>query len=149
MSYHYYSIDGYGINDNRISDSYPVENVRRLLDCAPDFKELVHSLMEENDFDEDDYQSYIDISDHFDAPITSILSIVREVIFEAEGINLCVCEDFDGVVYLVETPSYPWSIPERHRDLTPESVSEIINKYINILCGYGICCNYLCCENGG
>ena len=148
MSYHCYSIDGYGINDDRISDSYPVENVKRLLDCAPNFKEIVHNLMEENGFDEDDYQSYIDISDSFDAPVTSILSIVREVISEAEGINLCVCEDFDGVVYLMEIPSYTWDIPEGHRDLTPESVSEIINKYINILCGYGICCDYLCCENG-
>lgn len=62
-----------------------------------------------------------------------LAAIMCEVIKETEGIELLVCDDFEGETYLIYSPNYPWNIPEKERSLTKESLSDIYIKYLSVI----------------
>lgn len=75
--------------------------------------------------------------------------ILQQVILEAEGIEFTACNDFDGRIYLLYGPSYPWDMPERDISLKERDIAHILAKYLRLLTDENIPVDYHSPENGG
>jgi len=76
-------------------------------------------------------------------------TLLQEVIEEAEGISLTGCDNYDGEKFLLYEPKYPWACPQAEKDLTPETLKTIFEKYIHILTDWKVKVCYHSVENGG
>lgn len=78
-----------------------------------------------------------------------LATILKEVIQEAEHVELTACDDYDGAEYLLFEPLYPWQIREEERFLTEEKIAKLLRKYIQILSDSVLEIEHQSVENGG
>ena len=145
MSYHTYSVDGYGICTSAIETT--LDKVKELLTYAPKFEKEIEEYFKEWDIDDPTLDDYLEYDQDY---FSDIAEILRGVIKEAEDVELTYADDFDGIGYLLLCPWYPWShVTEREKNLTIEEVDNIFRKYVNILTNKPITIEYQSVENGG
>lgn len=75
--------------------------------------------------------------------------ILQQVILETEDIEFTACNDFDGRIYLLHEPSYPWDMPDRDMSLKEQDIIKILAKYLRFLTDENIPVDYHSPENGG
>lgn len=75
--------------------------------------------------------------------------ILQQVILETEDIEFTACNDFDGRIYLLYEPSYPWDMPDRDMSLKEQDIIKILAKYLRFLTDENIPVDYHSPENGG
>ena len=46
---------------------------------------------------------------------------------------MAACDDFECKPYLLYQPSYPWNLSDAERNLTEQSVGELLQHYVSIL----------------
>ena len=145
MSYHTYSIDGFGFSVDEINTN--ILRLRRLLNLAPEFNKQIDKYFKECEVTKPELDDYLE----YDQDCMSGLAyILQEVICEAEDINLIIADDFDGEWFVLLCPSYPWEeISEKQKSLTTEKTTEIFKKYISILTDSPVRIEYQSVENGG
>lgn len=145
MSYHTWSVDGYGFCSSDINTN--VDKIRRLLLSAPKFDKEVRDEM----FSQKIYAPELDDYLEYDQDEYSGLGyFLVEVIHEVEGISLCTANNFDGEWYVLYCPSYPWEQrTPKETNLTEEKIKEILSKYIRMLTDENIEITYQSVENGG
>lgn len=145
MSYHTWSIDGYGFSVARIETT--ATKVRELLSYAPKFNNKIREDLMERGITNPklgDYLSYDEVW------CSGLAYIIQETISEAEDIQLDIASNFDDEWYVLFCPSYPWSnISNKEKCLTQESLTKIFSKYIKILTDNQIYINFQSVENGG
>ena len=64
-------------------------------------------------------------------------------------IEFTACNDFDGRIYLLYEPSYPWDMPDRDMSLKEQDIIKILAKYLRFLTDENIPVDYHSPENGG
>lgn len=145
MSYHTWSVDGYGICTSEIETT--VDRIEELLKHAPVFFKKLHDDFIEMEIDEPNIEDYLEYDcDYY----SGIAFILKEVIKEAEDIELDTAENFDGDWYLLLCPWYPWSnVTEREKNLTIEELDCVLKKYIRVLTDDELIVEYQSVENGG
>ena len=145
MSYHTWSVDGYGICTSEIVTT--IERIEELLKHAPIFSKKLHDDFLEWEIDEPNIYDYLGYDcDYY----TGIAFIMKEVIKEAEDIQLDTAENFDGDWYLLLCPWYPWTpVTEREKNLTIEELDCVFKKYIHIVTDDELIIKYQSVENGG
>ena len=128
MSYHYWSVDGYGIcTDLIVTDKNRLLNfIRQAPAFAKEIQEWITDINET--WESISFETLEDYEDEYGN--IGIAPIMAAVISELENIRLTVAEDFDANYYLLYEPAYPWSVltPEE-RSLTEVSLSDIFVKY--------------------
>ena len=145
MSYHTYSVDGFGFSVDEISTN--ILRLRRLLKCAPEFSKEIDKYFKKCEITKPELDDYLEYDQNYSSGLAYIL---RGVIEEAESIELVIAEDFDGEWFVMLCPSYPWAdISEKHKSLTAEKITEIFQKYIGILTDSPVGIEYQSVENGG
>ena len=142
VSWHNY---GYGICTDEIQIG-SVERIEALLELAPLYRAEIHSWLEECEIKEPTVDDYLEFDQDYELGITTILS---EVILEAEGIGFTACNDFNSCNYLIYTPSYPWTLPDKERGLTEKGVGKILQRYVGIVSDTMPDIDYQSVENGG
>lgn len=151
VSWHNY---GYGICVDDISTT--VDKVFQLVHLAPNFEKefykWVESLRQEDDPEsiaELITMEYIDEYEDDMYCIHGIGPIMKAVIKEVEDIELLVCDDYNCYHYLMFTPTYPWNMSEKEKNMTEEDVRCMFAKYVNVLTDDVITVGYQSVENGG
>lgn len=145
MSYRPWIDYGYGICVSYIEvDS--VERLEKLLSLAPKFHSDIQDYFKECGITEPTVDDYIEYDDQY---CLGLATILKEVIQEAEGIELCACDEYDGGNYLIYPPLYPWQMTEKDKPLTEELLNELFWKYVSILTDEPIDIDYQSVENGG
>ena len=135
---------GYGFRtDNIHIDS--VERVRALIHLAPDYEAWVLGVFSKDKITDPSLEDYLNLDD--DA--NGIAAVLAEVIGDVEHISLTHCADFDGRIYLIYQPKYPWDISEAEKTLTPEKLDEMLRKYAAIVSDDVIELDYQKVENVG
>lgn len=146
MSYHVWTVEGYGICTNDIETTK--EKVQNLLKLAPKFNENIQNDFKKWEISNPVLEDYLEYDQDYCGGIAYLL---QNVIKEAENIRLNIAEDFDCYRYLLLCPSYIWAeYTEEEKKLdTTEKVDEIFKKYIGILTEKEIDIDYRSVENGG
>jgi len=145
MSYVSWHTYGYGICVSDIPDC-TMERLQNLLSLAPEFQRKVQSWLEECEIAEPTVEDYLEFDQDFRLGLATIL---KEVILEAEGIELVACDSYDGMDYLLYCPSYPWYQKSRKQLQTEEKAEALFRKYVSVLTDEEIVIDYQSVENGG
>lgn len=147
MSYNTWHDYGYGICTDDINiDS--VDRIEELLSFAPKFQEEINRWFKEQKITVPTIQDYLDFADDNDG-FYGIAFILREVIKEAECVELYSCDNFDGFNFLIYMPRYPWNMTDIDRCMTEEKLNEMLDKYVGILSDQFIDIDYQEVGNGG
>ena len=146
MSYHTWTVDGYGICTNDIETTK--EKVEKLLKLAPKFNEDIQNYFKETEINEPDLDDYLEYDQDY---YSGVAYLLQNVIEEVENIRLDIADDFDSYYYLLLCPSYAWvEHTEEEKTLdTREKVDELFKKYIKVLTEKEIDIDYRSVENGG
>lgn len=145
MSYCSWHNYGYGIitSDLEINS---VERIEALLAYAPEYREEIHQWFDDCEITEPTVDDYMDYDQDYRLGIATILRIV---IWEAEKVSFCACDDIECQHYLLYTPMYPWDIREEDRNMTKERIQEIITKYVSLVSDTKLEFDFQEAENGG
>ena len=135
---------GYGFRTDNIHIA-SAERVRALIHLAPDYEAWVLGVFSEDKITDPSLEDYLNLDD--DA--NGIATVLAEVIGDVEHISLTHCVDFDGRIYLIYQPKYPWEISEAEKTLTPEKLDEMLRKYAAIVSDDAIELDYQKVENVG
>ena len=145
MSFQTWHEYGYGIRTTDI-DNHSVERLRELLKLSPILESSIESYFRLTGITEPTWEDYME----YDADCCcGLATILAELLLEVEDISLTACSDWDGDVYLIYAPSYPWNVRESERELTTAKLDEIFMKYIGVLTDQQVCIDFWEVENGG
>ena len=145
MSFSTWHNYGYGVRTDDIKIDSP-ERIKALIHCSPQYEAEVENFFTERGITNPTIEDYLELdTDYYDG----LATILVEVIEEAEYITFTHCDDWDGRVYLIYSPSYPWNLPESEANLTEEKIAVIISKYMAFLTDESIEVDYQSIGNGG
>lgn len=145
MSYTSWCTYGYGICLSKLEcDS--MERMQKLLKLAPKYYKSVQNWLREQRIEKPDVGDILESDQEYHLGLATVL---QNVMLEAENIRFTACDDYNSETYLVYEPSYPWSVPEKERNLTEETLRQILAKYISILTDDVFEVDYCSVENGG
>lgn len=145
MSYSTWHTYGYGVCVSEIKDT-SVERLQSLISMAPVYQRNIQGWLSDCGISEPTYEDYMEFDQDFRLGLATML---KEVISEAENIELEACDSYDGETYLLYCPEYPWN-QDGHKQLTTEDAAiELFQKYISVLTDEPIDIDYQSVENGG
>lgn len=145
MSYNTWHTYGYGVCVSDIGEP-PVERIQNLLAMAPVLQKEIQEWLDERGISAPDYNDYMEFAQDFQLGLATIL---KDVILEAENVDLVACESYECEDYLLFAPDYPWHQKHLKRLETEKEVEELFRKYISVLTDEPININYQSVENGG
>ena len=152
MSFHYYSIDGYGICDYDNACIVTKERIEKLLTFAPEVAQRFHETFG-TDYDVedlDDYESDYTTAKGGFALLCDVMNEAERSDSLADGVEFVCCDDFDCRKYVLYVPTYPWRMSDRERRMISSGfIGELFHKYATILYGMPPIIDYYTCENGG
>lgn len=145
MSYSTWHTYGYGVCVSEIKEP-PVDLLQNLISMAPVYQRKIQEWLDDCEISEPTYEDYVDFDQDFGFGLATIL---KEVISEAENIELEACDSYDEKTYLLYCPEYPWN-QTGHKQLTTEDAAiELFQKYVSVLTDEPIDIDYQSVENGG
>lgn len=145
MSYSTWHTYGCGICVSDIKEE-SVERLERLLSMAPKYQKSLHDWLDECEITSPTFEDYLEFDQDYNLGLATIL---KEVVREAEDIELVACDDFAGADYLLYSPDYPWYFNEVKTLPTEEAAAALFHKYISILTDEDVSIKYQEVENGG
>ena len=161
MSYNTWHTYGYGIRTDDI-EVKSVKALEKLLKKAPEFYKDVREHFAECEIEHPTVQDYLNCSALSLFPISGLLEdphschrglayLLREVIAESAGIELCDCDDVDGREFLLFTPEYPWYFKKRQKAyrMTEDKLDALFVRYLKIITDVPPKPGYEEVENGG
>lgn len=149
MSYCTWTTGGYGICVDDIETT--AEKLLELAAMKPNVLKDVRQYLNER-FEEDEGYNDEDLTiDDFeelegDYCERGVAYVLYQVIDEIEVV---FADDYGGIPYILYCPKYPWYMKEKEKNLTPEDVKNIFNKYISVLTDKSVTIDYYVVENGG
>lgn len=161
MSYHSWTVNGYGFEVSDIAD-ITLEKMRKVCENAPEtqkamLKEIRECFGMEGIPDKDlvldrtevdDFFFYLEPSDP--CVLTNFALYLRNAINEAEDVETMIATGYSGGEYLLLGPYYSWSkVSEKEKNLTQDDAESMFRKYLDILTDEDIVIDYFSVENGG
>lgn len=149
MSYHTWTTYGYGFCVDDI-DTTP-EKLLKLAAMNPNVlkavREYLNDIFNGKKYKDEELtlEDFDDLEgDYGERGITYILlHIIRN------ELGAFYADDYNGTMYILYGPHYPWSMPHKEKNLSEEDVNNLFAKYINVLTDQDIEIDYQSVENGG
>ena len=123
-----YHIYGFGVELSQLGE-ISLGRLEQLIDMAPIFKSKIIKWFEDEKIDKPTLENYYE----YDEENLGLPTLLKEVIFELEGIDLTACEDLNSRQYLLYEEKYPWNMTTIDCFMTPERLSNIYRKYIKVI----------------
>ena len=139
MSYKTWINYGYGICTDDLKEEISLVKLMKLVQTAPKLYEKVKKFIDEDCGGQitesyDLLNTYVE--NYGEVNYGGLAEILYEVIKEVEGIELLVCDDFNGKEYLIYPPIYPWVLArmsDKEKNLSEKDLVEIFSKYLHIV----------------
>ena len=123
-----YHIYGFGVELSQLGE-ISLERLEQLIDMAPIFKSKILNCFKYEKIEKPTLENYFE----FDEENLGLPTLLKEVIFELEGIDLTACEDLNNRQYLLYESKYPWNMTTIDCFMTPERLSNLYRKYLKII----------------
>lgn len=123
-----YHIYGFGVELSQLGE-ISLDRLEQLIGMAPVFESKIKKWFREEKIKKPTIENYYE----FDEENLGLPTILKEVIFELEGVDLTACEDLNNGLYLLYESKYPWNMTTVDCFMTPERLSSLYRKYIKII----------------
>lgn len=145
MSFYSWHTYGYGVKVSEICE-ISMSKVVELVQTAPNFAKHFNEWLRDCKIKEPTLEDL----EEFDADYClGLVSVLKEVIYEIEKIELTACDDFDGEKYLLFGQTYPWYMTDLEKSLKAEDIQSLMVKYLSKITDETITIEYYDPENGG
>lgn len=145
MSFYSWHTYGYGVKVSELCE-ISMSKVVELVQTAPNFAKYFNEWLRDCEIKEPTLEDL----EEFDADYClGLVSVLKEVIYEIEKIELTACDDFDGEKYLLFGQTYPWYMTDLEKSLKAEDIQSLMVKYLSKITDETITIEYYDPENGG
>ena len=153
MAYKSWVSYGYGVCISDLRKEFPIERLIALVKQAPALHSNIVQYFSHCNIDEisnyDILTDFVENTPNSPYNYGGLATILYCVIKEREEIELTVCDDYNGNVYLIYMPNYPWEkISEKEQGLTEEKLASMIGRYLGIVTDEILTVDYKAVENG-
>lgn len=147
MSYKTWVDYGYGVCVDDIKTT--PERLLKLAAMKPDVNKIVKDYLEEGY--EDGYKiEDLTMNDFNDLEGDYCENGAAYVLYNViTDIPVVYSTDYNGIGYILYTPTYPWRLKKDERNLAEEDVANVFRKYIQVLTDDPVKIDYYEVENGG
>lgn len=142
ITWHYY---GFGICTDAIQTK-DVERLQALLAKAPELEKEIQKWLTECGIEDPVWDGYMEYDQDYSLGLATIM---KEVILEAEGIEMTACDSYDAGRFLIYEPRYPWKMKPLEMQLTEDKLKALFSRYVSILTDTPIEVDYQALANGG
>ena len=123
-----YHIYGFGVELSQIGE-VELERLEQLIGMAPVLESKIRKWFKEENINKPKPENYYE----FDEENLGLPTLLKEVIFELEGVDFTAGEDLNNRTYLLYESKYPWNMTPVDCFMTPERLSSLYRKYIKII----------------
>ena len=123
-----YHIYGFGVELSQLGE-ISLDRLEQLIGMAPVLESKIKKWFNDEKIKKPTLENYYE----FDEENLGLPALLKEVIFELEGVDLTACEDLNNRTYLLYESRYPWNMTPVDCFMTPERLSSLYRKYIRII----------------
>ena len=123
-----YHIYGFGVELSQLGE-ISLDRLEQLIGMAPVFESKIKKWFNDEKIKKPTLENYYE----FDEENLGLPTLLKEVIFELEGVDLTACEDLNNKAFLLYESKYPWNMTLVDCFMTPERLSSLYRKYIRII----------------
>ena len=123
-----YHIYGFGVELSQLGQ-ISLDRLEQLIGMAPVFESKIKKWFNDEKIKKPTLENYYE----FDEENLGLPTLLKEVIFELEGVDLTACEDLNNKAFLLYESKYPWNMTPVDCFMTPERLSSLYRKYIRII----------------
>ena len=123
-----YHIYGFGVDLSQLGN-VSLDRLEQLIGMAPVLESKILKWFKEENINKPKLEDYYE----FDEENLGLPTLLKEVIFELEGVDLTACEDLNNKAFLLYESKYPWNMTPVDCFMTPERLSSLYRKYIKII----------------
>lgn len=146
MSFETWHTYGYGVKLSKLK-SISIDKVLELIKTAPKLSKKFEDWRVQCKIETPTLEDIEEFDDNYGLGLATIL---RDVISEAEGINLTACDEYWGAAtYLLYEQTYPWYMTNKEKTLTEVDIQSLFVKYLSKITDETITIDYYNPENGG
>ena len=99
-----YHIYGFGVDLSQLGN-VSLDRLEQLIGMAPVLESKILKWFKEENINKPKLEDYYE----FDEENLGLPTLLKEVIFELEGVDLTACEDLNNRTYLLYESRYPWN----------------------------------------
>ena len=107
-----------------------VERLEKMLSYAPKFRKEIHEWFAGCEITNPTLDDYFDFDQDY---YKGMAFLLKNVIEEAEHIDMTDCNDLNGNKYVIFQPLYPWEMRWRHRRVSKRKIEKVIRKYLSMV----------------
>ncbi len=123
-----YHIYGFGVDLSQLGN-VSLDRLEQLIGMAPVLESKIKKWFNDEKIKNPTLENYYE----FDEENLGLPTLLKEVIFELEGVDLTACEDLNNKAFLLYESKYPWNMTPVDCFMTPERLSSLYRKYIKII----------------
>jgi len=123
-----YHIYGFGVELSQLGE-ISLDRLEQLIGMAPVLESKIKKWFNDEKIKNPTLENYYE----FDEENLGLPTLLKEVIFELEGVDLTACEDLNNKAFLLYESKYPWNMTPVDCFMTPERLSSLYRKYIRII----------------
>ena len=123
-----YHIYGFGVDLSQLGN-VSLDRLEQLIGMAPVLESKILKWFKEENINKPKLEDYYEV----DEENLGLPTLLKEVIFELEGVDLTACEDLNNRTYLLYESRYPWNMRPVDCFMTPERLLSLYRKYIKII----------------
>ena len=123
-----YHIYGFGVELSQLGE-ISLDRLEQLIGMAPVLESKIKKWFNDEKIKKPTLENYYE----FDEENLGLPTLLKEVIFELEGVDLTACEDLNNKAFLLYESKYPWNMTTVDCFMTPERLSSLYRKYIRII----------------
>ena len=123
-----YHIYGFGVELSQLGE-ISLARLEQLIGMAPVLESKIKKWFNDEKIKKPTLENYYE----FDEENLGLPTLLKEVIFELEGVDLTACEDLNNKAFLLYESKYPWNMTPVDCFMTPERLSSLYRKYIRII----------------
>ena len=123
-----YHIYGFGVELSQLGE-ISLDRLEQLIGMAPVLESKIKKWFNDEKIKKPTLENYYE----FDEENLGLPTLLKEVIFELEGVDLTACEDLNNKAFLLYESKYPWNMTPVDCFMTPERLSSLYRKYIKII----------------
>ena len=135
---------GYGVITSKIKIK-DIEKLKDLIRRIPNYEDDIQKYFEQEGIENPTIEDYLTAMEDYNG----VAGIFETIIYEEEGIELCVYNDFEGDFYLLYPEGYPWYMNKLDLSMTEDKLKQIFQKYMTLITDDLVDIDYQRCENCG
>ena len=142
MSYHIYTIEGYGVRTTNLPVPDTQQTINIATVCGKQLTQKIMGCIVDGKINFDEYEGGYNC-------MCGLTAFLADVIYDLYNVQLTPCEDFNSEKFLLYEPSYPWTMNASDAHLTPHLIDKYITNTIEMYTNQKLDLGYFSVENGG